>query len=219
MTDRERPDGTLTVRSHKKKSRPFRSADPFVAVASVVSCSEFLEIKWQHSGRVRAIHQGINSAACQFTDDFPERKNQTSLARDMIDQEQPRTRCHALQNRVYHHTGVAERKRDFGEGDGNSSLLRNYVQRVAARIILMIADDNLISALERERAQDRVKAGSRIRNEGEILRVGAEELRERISRLVEQIFEIAHEELNRLPLHPEPHRLLIFHNGFRATAE
>src|SRR6185503_12376772 len=151
--------------------------------------------------------------------DFRERKNQTSLARDMIDQEQPRARCHAPQNCVYHQTGIAEWKGDFGEGDGNSSLLCNYVERVAAGIIFVIADDNLISALERERAQDRVHTGSRIRNEDEILRVGAEESGQRISSFVEQIFEVAHEELNRLPLHAEPHRLLIFQNRFGATAE
>src|SRR5687768_11913076 len=76
------------------------STDPFVAIPCIVGSAELMQLQRQHSRCVRAIHQGGNAAVFQFAYDAFQRENQARLARDMIDQGDPRPAVYPPDDRL-----------------------------------------------------------------------------------------------------------------------
>ncbi len=72
----------------------------------------------------------------------------------------------------------------------------------------MIGGEQLVAALEVERAQHGIEAGGGIRHEGQVVRIGAHERSKLASRRVQGRLEVMGEEEDRLGLHPFAPRLL-----------
>ena len=83
----------------------------------------------------------------------------------------------------------------------------------------MVRDQEFITAFESQRAQHGVDTRGGIRHEHQALRVGSEELRERPSGIVEQLFKVANEELDRLSLKAIANLPLIIQHRSRAGSE
>ena len=95
----------------------------------------------------------------------------------------------------------------------------DVVERVAAGVVLVRRHQQLVELVEVERAQDGVHARRRIRHEREPLGIGADELRQRRARVVEQRLELAHEEAHRLALHLRAILVLLLEHDARRRAE
>ena len=83
----------------------------------------------------------------------------------------------------------------------------------------MVRDQQFIAAFEWQRAQHGVDTRGRIRHEHQARRVGSEEFRQLTASIVEQLFKVANEELDRLALEAVANLSLIFEHRPRAGPE
>ena len=83
----------------------------------------------------------------------------------------------------------------------------------------MVGGDDLVARLEPERPQDGVHPGGGVRNEGDVVRVGADERRERVPGPGQEPRQASPEEVDRLALEAQPELRLEVQDGARARPE
>ena len=109
-----------------------------------------------------------------------------------------------------------------GEGDlrdhhTGPNVIGQMIQRVAAGVVFLVRDKELVALFESQGSQYGVHAGSGIRHENEIFGIGAKELCQGRSGLIQHVFKVTNEELNRLALQTIPRFSLKGEDGARAA--
>src|SRR5207249_3546182 len=100
-----------------------------------------------------------------------------------------------------------------GAGPARGLRRRRYGCLVRVRAVLEIGRQDFVTRLETDRAGRDVDARTRVRDEDEIVGVGADVVPERRPRLCEQPLEAAGEEKHRLPLELELPLLVALEDG------
>ena len=93
------------------------------------------------------------------------------------------------------------------------------LERVAGGWVGVVEQDDLVAGVEAQAARDDVDARGRVRDEGEVVRIGTQEPPEPLACVVERRLEVTGEERNGLALHPRTPRILGLEHGARRCAE
>ena len=120
----------------------------------------------------------------------------------MIEEGHPGAGCRTIQYGIDDLLRRVEGKGDAGDDHPRARALGHAVQHVTASVVFVIARQQLVVGSQLERAQHRVDGRRGVGDPGQILRFRAEEFRQLFAGLVQQGFQVAHEELHRLPLEP-----------------
>ena len=105
-----------------------------------------------------------------------------------------------------------------GHQPGAGSISR-ALERVAGRGIGVVEQDDLVTAVKAQAAGDDVDAGGRVRDEGEVVRIGTQEPPKFLACVVERRLEVSSEERDGLALHPYTPPVLRLEHGARRRAE
>ena len=90
MADHRRLQPSLPILAHMEKRRTLGRANPLVQVGGIVSRAQLPQIQRQHAGRMGAVHQSIHAARFERPGNLPHGHHQRRIARNMINQCQPR---------------------------------------------------------------------------------------------------------------------------------
>lgn len=74
----------LLIGSDIKESCALGSTQPFMAISCVIRSSQRLEVEWDHTRGMCTINQSVNASFCESRNESFDRKNESALARDMI---------------------------------------------------------------------------------------------------------------------------------------
>jgi len=209
----------LTIPAHMQKACSFRRTEPLVTISGVISGLKLSQIERHHTRCVCAIDKCIDTALGQVIHQSLDGKHKAGLAGDMIQKRQFRARSHATQNAVNNLACCSQRKRDLGYDHTGARLFRHKIQRVSTSVVFVICYKKFIARLKSQRTQDRVHPGSRVRHEDQILRLCSKKAGQFTASMIEQTFQIANEELHRLPLQPVSCFSLKLEHGSRAASE
>jgi hypothetical protein len=146
-------------------------------------------------------------------------QHESGLAGDVVQQGQAGPRCHPAQHRVHDILLRLQWKGDIRHNDARSRALGDEIQRVAAGVVFVVGDQQFITAFESQRAQHGVDTGGGIWHEDQALRVRAEEFCQLTASFVEQRFQVADEELDRLAFETVANLSLILEHNPRAGSE
>ena len=219
MADDQRVETVLAVAADMEERRALRGADPFVQVAGVVRRSQAVDLDVEHPRRVRAVDEGVHPARRQLGHQLVDGQDEGRGRRDVVEHGQAGPRRDRGQHpfddvlgagggkgkRHGHHSGAAGRGRDR--------------QHVAAGVVLVVGRQQLVAGGEGEPAEDGIHAGGGVVDEGEVVRIGADERAERGPRRVEEALQVAGEERDRLGLHPLPDGALRVEDRGRGRSE
>ena len=112
-----------------------------------------------------------------------------------------------------------DRERDPGDDDPGAVALGDVAQDVDRGVVLVVVGQELVAGLEVERADDGVHRAGRVGDEGEVVRVGADERAEVARAVAQEARQVAGEELDRLRLHPVAPAVLRLQHRARARPE
>ena len=200
MGDRRRADGGLAVAADVEECRALRRADPLVEVRRVVRGAERVEVERDHARRVGAVDERVDAApASSATIRSIGRTSAVGLVTWLTTAR--RVRSVVASRSAPDDVVLGDRRERQPRDDDARAVARGHVAGdVQDRVVLVVGRQDLVARLEPQRAQNGVDAAGRVRDQGEVVRVGAEERPERPPDLGEEAVELAREELDRLGL-------------------
>ena len=142
-------------------------------------------MEWHHARRMGTIDQRLDAALGELPDECPNWQHESRLAGDVIQQRQSGPWRNPAQHRVHDFLLRPQRKWNIRHDHTRPGSLGNKVQRIAARVVLMVRDQEFITAFESQRTQHGVDTRGRIRHEHQALRVSSEEFRQRTASIIE----------------------------------
>jgi hypothetical protein len=219
VRDRARPDAGLAVASGVEEGRAFRGTDPLVEVAGVPGGPEPIELERQHPWRMGAVDERLDPPLGERRHDPPDREGECRRARDMADEEQPGPLGRGSEERVDDRVVGDGRERNPGDDDPGAVALGDVPQDVDRRVVLVVVRQELVAGREAQGSDDRVDRPGRVRDEGQIVRIGADERAELRSRPGQEDRQVAGEELDGLGLHPVTPAVLGLEHRPRGRAE
>ena len=149
---------------------------------------------------MRPVDQRVDAPAVQLADQLLDRKDERRRAGDVIEQGQPRAGRDAAQHGLGHLAGRSDRQRQRRLDHRRRAPPGHVAGHVAAGVIVVRADQDLVAGLELQRAQHAVDPAGGVVNENQVGRWGADQFGQPPARLVQQRRELAHEKLDRLAL-------------------
>ena len=185
----------------------------------VIGGADIREPQIQHTWRVGAVDQRVDTAPGQRGDDARDGQHQPGLAGHMIDQRQPGAGAGALEYRVHGLIRIGQRERDSRDDHPGARPPGHILQRVAAGVVFVVCGQEFVAGRERQRAQHRVDPAGGVRHPGDVGGRCIQEGRKLGAGCVEQAFEVTHEELHRLTFHPQTDPVLFLQHGPRTSAE
>ena len=171
-------------------------------VAGVVSGADGAEIERDLSRGVCTVDERVDAARAHLRNDALDRQNERGLAGDVIDQQQARALGDFPQHALDYVVRRGDGERHVDDHDLRAGEAAGVVEHVARGVVFVRGDEQLVVLVEVERAQHGIDAGGCVGDEGDVLRLRADERRDLGARGVEQRLELAHHEPHRLALQP-----------------
>ena len=187
-----------------------------MAVADGVGRADGGEVDVDHARRVRAVDERLDPAVVERCHDLGNGQHERRRAGDVIQHDEPGSRADRRQHGVARRLGCDAWKWDARGHQPGSGGIGRRLKRVAGGGVRVIEQDDLVVRVEPQAARDDVDAGRRVRDEREVIRVGAEEPSKCRASVVERRLKVACEEGDGLALHPRsPGVLCIEHRAGR----
>lgn len=219
MADDRRMDTCVAVSAHVQKRRALRRAKPLVGIARIVGRCDAAQIERHHAGGMRAVDERIDAAGTEFAHQALDRQDERRRTGDVIHKREACPRRDGRKHCREHLALGSQRKRHAGRHHLRAGPRRHELRALAARAVGLTGQQQLITRLERERAQHRVHRGRGVRDEHHIGGIRTDEARERRARCIEPPSERSVEEIHRLALHLGAQARLRAQHRRRAGAE
>ena len=219
VRDRVRADAGLAIASSVEERRALRRADPFVEVAGVPGRPEPVEVERQHARRVGTVDQALDAPLGERRDEPLDREDERGRARDVAEEGKPSPVRDPLEQGVDHDVLGRDRERDLGDHDAGPVALGDMAQDVDRGVVLVVVGQELVAGRKPERAEDGVDGAGRVGDEGEVVRVSADERAEVAPGTGQETRQVAGKELDRLRLEPVAERPLDLEHRTRARPE
>ena len=149
-----------------------------------------------------AVDKRLDAALGEGRDDPLDREDESGRAGDVADDGKPRSLGDGAEERIDDDVRACHRERDPGDVEAGSIPLRHMAEDVDHGVVLVVVGQQLVARREAERAHDRIDGARRVRHEGEVVGIGADERGEGDPRAGEKGRQVAGEELDGLRLHP-----------------
>ncbi len=209
----------LPVLPHVQERGALRRAEPLVGVRRVIGRAEAREVERDHPEGVRAVHQRVHAARRKLGDETLDREDERRRARDVIQDREARVRRNARENAGNDFLFGTQRKRNFRHDDSRAGAGRHVVESLLARGVRVVRREEFVAGGERERADDRVHARRRVRDEREVVAVRPDERRQSRARAGDEVRQRADVEIHGLLLELEPQLRLFREDRLRARPE
>ena len=147
-----------------------------------------------------AVQERIDATPVEFRDQLRDRQDERSRTGDVRHDDKPGACCHSAQDRVQCLARVCDGEGECRYDDPCVIPRRHRPHRVDRRVVLVVIRQQFVAGSEAERLEDRIDAGRRVRDEGQAIRVGAEETGNGHPRSVESVRQLATEESDRFGL-------------------
>ena len=219
VADDDRPHQLLAIPTDVEERAALRRAHPLVAVADRVGGADRVEVEVDHARRVCAVDERVDPAVVERGHDLGHRQHERRRARDVVHHHEPGSRADGREDGVARDLGRRARNGEARGHQPGAGRIGRRLERVAGSRVGVVEQDDLVAGLEAQAARDDVDARGRVRDEGEVVRIGAEEPPERRARVVERRLEVTGEEGDGLALHPRTPRVLRLEHGARRRAE
>ena len=167
-----------------------------MAIAAVVGGADPPQIHGKHAGGVGPVDQRVHAVRVEPPHQLLDRKNYRRGTAHVIEHGQPRSRADAGQHRLNHFLGRGDRHGNRGHDYPQALLFGHIAQHVAAGVVVVVGDQQLIAGLEAERTDYGVDGGRDVGQQDHIVRVGPEERGQGRTRFIQQRRHPLREELD-----------------------
>jgi hypothetical protein len=173
-----------------------------VPVGGVTERPNPLDIEVDLPWGMRSVHDRPDALLGEIRHDFGYRENQCGRTGDVVDHRYPGIWGNGVEDCCSNLGWITHRDRESGEYDRRSTTGGNVLGRQIAGLVSVIGEKNLITGLKREAAQQGVGAHRCVGNEGDSIRIGADEFGRPHAGGGHQLREFKEQKLNRVGFHP-----------------